>query len=342
MKKMVFIVDDTDTNLTKAEECLEDIYDVMTLPSGAKLFGLLKKIIPNIILLDIEMPEMNGFEVLEALKENPEYKNIPVIFLTSMMDSDIEAKGFQMGAVDFINKPFSTKVLLNRIRLHIDISELIRERTMQLEKSHKNLILILADMVDTRDHGTGGHTDRTTAYIRIMIEEMQNQGVYAEEVESWDRELMSVCAILHDVGKIGVSDNILNKPSRLTDDEFTIMKDHASNGKKILDRIIERNGDDIFLTNALLFAAFHHENWDGTGYPNGLKGANIPIQGRIMAIADVYDALISERPYKPAFSHEDAVRIINEDRGKRFDPVIVDVFMSIKDRFREVKEQFDS
>ena len=341
MKKMVFVVDDTDTNLAKAEECLEDIYDVMTLPSGAKLFGLLSKIMPNIILLDIEMPEMNGFEVLELLKENPLYKNIPVIFLTSMMDSEIEARGFQMGAVDFINKPFSTKVLLNRIRLHIDISELIRERTQQLEKSHRNLILILADMVDTRDHGTGGHTDRTTAYIRIMIEEMQNQGVYADEVASWDREMMSTCSILHDVGKIGVSDLILNKPAKLTDDEFVIMKDHASNGRKILDRIIERNGDDVFLTNALLFAAFHHESWDGTGYPNGLKGMEIPIQGRIMAIADVYDALISERPYKPAFPHEDAVRIILEDRGKRFDPAIVDVFLSIQDRFREVRDQFN-
>ena len=341
MKKMVFVVDDADTNLAMAEESLEDIYDVLTLKSGARLFAILKKIIPNIILLDIEMPEMDGFDVLKALKENPLYENIPVIFLTSIMDSEIEAKGFQMGAVDFVNKPFTTNVLLNRIRLHIDISELIKERTSQLERSHRNLILILADMVDTRDHGTGGHTDRTTAYIRVIIEEMQKNGIYADEIQDWDTELMSTCSILHDVGKIGVSDIILNKPARLTDEEFSLMKDHAENGTKILQRIIERNGDDVFLTNALLFAAYHHESWDGLGYPNGLRGTEIPLQGRIMAIADVYDALISERPYKQAFTHDKAVEIIYQDRGRRFDPQLVDVFMSIQDRFKEIRDDFN-
>ena len=340
MKKMVFVVDDTDTNLAKAEESLEDIYDVMTLPSGAKLFGLLKKIRPNIILLDIEMPEMDGFEVIKALKEDPFYESIPVIFLTSMVDSEIEAKGFQLGAVDFVNKPFSTNVLLNRIRLHIDISELIKERTAQLEKSQKNLILILADMVDIRDHTTGGHTDRTTAYIRVIIEEMLQQGIYADEIRDWDMEMMSTCSILHDVGKIGVSDTILNKPAKLTDEEFVLMKDHAENGTQIFNRIIKRNGDDVFLTNAKLFASYHHESWDGTGYPYGLRGSHIPIQGRIMAIADVYDALISERPYKPAFTHERAVEIIKKDKGKRFDPLIVDVFLSIQGRFKEIQETF--
>ena len=342
MKKMVFVVDDTDTNLVNAEESLEDIYDVMTLPSGARLFAILKKILPDIILLDIEMPEMNGFEVLKTLKENPLYENIPVIFLTALTDSEIEAKGFQMGAVDFINKPFTKKVLLNRIRLHIDISELIKERTIQLERSHRNLILILADMVDTRDHGTGGHTDRTTAYISVIIEEMKSQGVYVDEIDEWDHELMAISSILHDVGKIGVSDIILNKPSKLTDDEFKLMKNHATSGAEILSRIIERNGGDVFLTNALLFAAYHHESWDGLGYPNGLKGTQIPLQGRIMAIADVYDALISERPYKPAFTHEEAVKIIYEDRGRRFDPKLVDIFMSIQNRFKEVRENFNS
>ena len=341
MKKMVFVVDDTDTNLAKAEESLEHIYDVMTLPSGEKLFSILKRVIPNVILLDIEMPEMDGFAVLQALKENPKYESIPVIFLTSIMDSEIEAKGFQMGAVDFVNKPFTTKVLLNRIRLHIDISELIKERTSQLERSHRNLILILADMVDTRDHSTGGHTERTTAYIREIIKEMQKKGVYADEIENWDIELMATCSILHDVGKIGVSDIILNKPARLTDEEFILMKDHAENGTKILNKIIEMNGGDVFLTNALLFAAYHHESWDGLGYPNGLKGTEIPLQGRIMAIADVYDALISKRPYKPAFSHEEAVKIIFEDSGKRFDPKLIDVFMSVQDRFKEIRNSFN-
>lgn len=342
MKKMVFVVDDTDTNLAKAEECLESFYDVMTLPSGARLFAVLKRIIPHVILLDIEMPQMSGFEVLKILKENPLYEGIPVIFLTSIMDSEIESKGFQCGAVDFINKPFAANVLLHRLRLHVGIAELISEKTVQLQRSHKNLILILADMVDSRDHNTGGHTDRTAAYIRIIIEEMQRMGVYLEEVAHWDLDLMATSAILHDVGKIGVSDMILNKPARLTDEEFRIMKSHAIKGTRILQGIIERSGEDIFLTNALHFAANHHECWDGTGYPQGLKGTGIPLQGRIMAIADVYDALISERPYKPPFTHERAVEMIAEESGTRFDPALVKVFLTVAHKFKEIKSKFDT
>jgi len=344
MRKTVFVVDDNDTNLSMAEEGLEDFYDVMTIPSGARLFTILKKIKPHLILLDILMPEMDGFEVLKKLKNDKEYSDIPVIFLTALIDPETETLGFEMGVIDFISKPFSTPVLLNRVRLHIDITQLIKKRTVELEasnakleRSHRNLIYILADMVENRDEGTGGHIDRTTEYIKILIEEMIRKGVYKEELEDCDMETMSTCAILHDVGKIGVSDLILNKPDKLTEDEFIKMKNHASNGARIINNVIARTGDDVFLHNALLFAEYHHEKWDGTGYPHGLKGKEIPIQGRLMAIADVYDALVSERPYKPAFTHEKAVKIIMDDSGKLFDPVIAEVFLSICDRFNEIK-----
>jgi len=337
MRKTIFVVDDNDTNLSKAEEGLEDTYDVMTIPSGARLFTILKKLKPNLILLDIEMPEMDGFQVLEQLKNDKEYKEIPVIFLTGIHDPEVEARGFTSGVVDFITKPFSTPVLLNRVKLHIDVNLLIKEHTEKLARNHQNMIFILADMVENRDSGTGGHIERTSEYVKVLVLEMQKRGVYSDQIKDWDLEMMGICAILHDIGKIGVTDMILNKPGKLTDEEFAQMKNHASNGAQIINRVITRTGDDEFLHNARLFAEFHHESWDGSGYPHGLKGLAIPIQGRIMAIADVYDALISERPYKPAFTHEKAVDIIMKDSGKRFDPDIAGVFHAIHENFRSVK-----
>lgn len=337
MRKTIFVVDDNDTNLSKAEEGLEDIYDVMTMPSGTRLFTILKKLKPNLILLDIEMPEMDGFQVLELLKQNKEYKDIPVIFLTGVRAPEVEVRGFENGVVDFITKPFSTPVLLNRVKLHIDVNLLIREHTEKLARNHQNMIFILADLVENRDSGTGGHIERTSEYVKVLVQEMQKEGVYEDEVRDWDIEMVGICAILHDIGKISVTDTILNKPDRLTEEEFAQMKNHASNGAQIINRVIARTGDDEFLHNALLFAEFHHESWDGLGYSHGMKGINIPVQGRIMAIADVYDALISERPYKPAFSHEKAVDIIMKDSGKRFDPKIADIFNSVHEKFRAVQ-----
>ena len=341
MRKTIFVVDDTDSNLSKAEEGLEDAYDVMTIPSGARLFAILKKIQPHLILLDILMPEMDGFEVLARLKADKDYRAIPVIFLTALIDPETEAKGFEMGVVDFITKPFNIPVLLNRVKLHIDVNQIIQERTANLERQHHNLILILANLVENRDQGTGGHIKRTTEYIKLLIDEMVRRGLYAEELKDLDMEVMATCATLHDVGKIGVSDMILNKEGKLTDAEFDNMKNHAANGARIINDIIALNGEDVFLHNARLFAEFHHESWDGSGYPHGLKEIDIPIQGRIMAIADVYDALVSERPYKPAYTHEKAVKVIMADAGKRFDPAITEVFHAICDRFEEVKQKIN-
>ncbi|MCL2386071.1 MAG: response regulator [Defluviitaleaceae bacterium] len=337
MRKTIFVVDDNDTNLSMAEEGLEDIYDVMTIPSGERLFVMLQKMRPNLILLDIEMPEMDGFQVLERLKTSKEYQNIPVIFLTGVRAQEVEARGFECGVVDFITKPFSTPVLLNRVKLHIDVNLLIKEHTEKLEKSHQNMIFIMADMVENRDSGTGGHIERTSKYVKVLVKEMQQKGIYADEIKDWDLEMIGICAILHDIGKIGVTDLILNKPGKLTDEEFAQIKNHASNGADIINSVILRNGTDEFLENARMFAEFHHESWDGSGYPHGLSGLDIPIQGRIMALADVYDALISARPYKPAFTHEKAMDIIMKDSGKRFDPAIADIFYSIHEKFRSVQ-----
>lgn len=345
MNKTIFVVDDNAVNLSIAKDSLKDHYRVRTLPSAAKLFDILNKITPDLILLDIEMPEIDGFEALKILKEKRETENIPVIFLTSLVDSNIEAKGFQMGVIDFINKPFSIPVLLNRIKTHLNIDEIIRERTDQLhqknqvlEKLQNALVFVLADMVENRDKETGGHVERTTFYIKKLAEVMVANNVYKEELKNIDIDLLTSSARLHDIGKITISDTILNKTGKLTDEEFEIMKSHCVAGVQIIDSIISRTDNVEFLHTARLIAESHHERWDGKGYPYGLAGEDIPIQGRMMAIVDVYDALISERPYKKAFSHEEAVNIIIDSAGTQFDPIIADAFYKSKDLFKNISE----
>ena len=339
MQKMIFVVDDNDINLAVAGEALDAYYRVMTLPSAAKMFALLEKVDPpDLILLDIEMPEMNGFEALSLLKSNSKYADIPVIFLTSMTDANIEVRGFQLGVVDFITKPFSAPVLLNRIKTHLDIDDIIRERTSQLNSLKNGIVFVLADMVENRDEGTGGHVERTTMYIEILVNAMIANSKYTNEISGMDTESLITSARLHDVGKISISDVILNKPGKLTEEEFEKMKHHTIEGERIINQIVSRTDNVEFLRNAKLFTNAHHERWDGKGYPYGLTGDDIPMQGRIMAIADVYDALISERPYKKAFSHEEACRIIEEGAGTQFDPDIVKVFLSVEDDFSQVEK----
>ena len=337
--KTIFVVDDSDTNLSTAETALEDQYRVMTMPSAAKMFSFLGKVMPDLILLDIEMPDMDGFEAIKKLKYSGLTADIPVMFLTGRNDPDVEAQGLKLGAVDFITKPFSAPVLVNRVKTHLDIDEIIRERTAQLNRMQNSIVSVLADMVERHDKGTGGHIERTSIYIKILINEMKAHGVYSEEMQGWDVEKIISSARMHDLGKISVTDIIVNKPGKLTDDEFELMKLHAVEGERIIDEMIAKTGEGEFLHNARLFAGCHHERWDGKGYPRGLKGEEIPLQGRIMAIVDVYDALVSERPYKKAFPDEEAVRIILENSGTHYDPKIVEVFLQVKDMFKAVKAE---
>jgi putative two-component system response regulator len=319
-----------------AEAALEDNYRVMTMPSAAKMFAFLDKVIPDLILLDIEMPEMDGFKALMKLKSSHLWANIPVMFLTGRNDPSVEVQGFELGAVDFVTKPFSSPVLLNRIKTHLDIDDIIRERTSQLYRLQNSIVSVLANMVENRDKETGSHIERTSAYIKILIEAMKKREVYIDEIREWDVEKIISSARMHDLGKITITDVIMNKPDKLTTDEFEIMKTHAMEGERIIDEIIAQTGEGEFLRNARLFAGYHHERWDGMGYPHGLKGADIPLQGRIMAIVDVYDALVSKRPYKEAFSTEEAVKIIMQNAGSHYDPLIADVFFEVKDLFKAV------
>jgi putative two-component system response regulator len=335
--KTIFVVDDSDTNLSMAEAALEVQYRVMTLPSAAKMFALLEKMIPDLILLDIEMPDMDGFDALRKLKAESTWVDIPVIFLTGRNDAEVEVLGFELGAVDFVTKPFSAPVLLNRIKTHLDIDQLIRERTAHVSRLQNSMVSVLANIVENRDKETGGHIERTSAYIKILLEEMANRGVYLEEISGWDTEKIISSARMHDLGKISITDIIMNKPSRLSEEEFEIMKTHAEEGERIIDEIISQTGEGEFLRNARLFAGCHHERWDGSGYPHGLKGEEIPLQGRIMAIVDVYDALVSERPYKKAIADEEAVKMIMEKSGAHYDPKIAEVFYEAREHFKAVR-----
>ena len=335
--KTIFIVDDNDVNLLSAEEALANEYRVFTLPSAADMFIFLEKVKPDLILLDIEMPVMNGFEALQKLKDDRRFADIFVIFLTSRTDINAEVRGFELGAVDFIHKPFTRPILVNRIRTHLEIEAIINEQTSELKILRNSTVSALARVVENRDAFTGGHIERTTMFMEILLKAMLKNDVYSDIISQWDLEAVILASRLHDVGKVTVSDLILNKPGKLTAEEFEDMKKHTVEGERIVDEIIVESGYQSLLHHAKLFAGYHHERYDGTGYPHGATGGSIPLQGRLMAIIDVYDALISERPYKPPFSHDKALDIVLEGRGTHFDPKIVDVFLQVSDLFAEVE-----
>ena len=340
MQKMIFVVDDNDTNLSTAEAALEEQYRVMTLPSAAAMFELLEELTPDAILLDIEMPEMDGFEALRRLKASELHAGIPVIFLTSMLDVSVEVQGLEMGAVDFVTKPFSAPVLKNRIKTHLNIDDLIRERTAQLEQLQSGLVFILADIVESRDKATGGHIERTSEYVKILAGAMLERGTYADEICGLNLESFALAARLHDVGKIAIPDAVLNKLGSLNLEEFEMIKTHTVEGERIIDKVLARTGDLAFLHNAKLFASCHHERWDGSGYPRGLKEMEISLQGRILAVVDLYDALLSDRPYRKVYAEEEVVGIIMDNAGKMFDPLIVEAFYAAKEQFSEARRNY--
>jgi len=337
--KTIFVVDDNATNLAVAEKVLESQYLVMTMTSAAKMFALLAKVRPDLILLDILMPEMDGYEAMKRLKTSTLYADIPVIFFTSLTEPADESYGIELGALDFITKPFSEPVLLNRIKHHLELDEVIRKRTNQyiarteeLVRLQNGIVFVLAELVESRDKNTGGHIDRTTRYIEARLCAMMERGLYIEEIRNWDRDSIISATRLHDLGKVAIPDSILNKPEKLTAEEFATIKTHTLVGEQIIEHMMARTGSAEFLNNAKLFAAYHHERWDGTGYPYALRETEIPLHGRIMAIVDVYDALTSERPYKRAFSDEEAMSIIEAEAGTHFDPQIAMLFCEIKDK----------
>ena len=357
-KALLIIVDDNPANLRIGKNILSEKYTVATAPSAEKLFNILEDNTPSLILLDISMPETDGYEIMKILKSKPETKNIPVIFLTSRAETDDELMGLSLGAVDYIIRPIQPPLLLKRIELHLLVTEqrkvleqqaddlkffnenlkkMVDEKTQNILELQNALLKTMAELVEYRDDITGRHIERTQKGLRILVNEIINCGLYPEESNAWDVELLVQSCQLHDVGKIFISDNILRKPDKLSRDEFEDMKIHTHIGKQIVEKVEIYAMESEFLKYAKVFAASHHEWWNGTGYPHGLKGTDIPLLGRIMTIADVYDALVSVRPYKPAYSHEEAIKIIEEGSGTQFDPSLVEIFIKVADQFIELE-----
>ena len=347
-RKKVILVDDNPINLKLARNTLMGKYDVFTVPSAEKLFQLLEKTLPDIVLLDIMMPEMNGYEAIKVLKNNPRTADIPVIFLTSKSDTSSELEGFSQGAVDYVSKPFSPQLLLKRVDVHVlvetqkqelqhindNLQKIVDEKTAAVVELQNALLKTMSNLVEYRDDVTGSHVERTEHFLHLFLNDLVEKRVYYNEVHTWNIKLILQSAQLHDVGKIGIRDNILMKPGPLTKEEFEEMKKHTTFGEKVIEKIQQESRESVFLTHAKVMAGCHHEKWDGTGYPRGLTGNSIPLQGRLLSLVDVYDALISARPYKKAFPPEQALKIINDGSGTQFDPALAEVFIKTAERFQ--------
>lgn len=352
----IFLVDDDMTNLNVGKNALNDHYNVMTLNSGERLLKMLEKRLPDLILLDINMPEMDGYETLTRLKANPNTKHIPVVFLTSLTDEAEELKGFSLGALDYVIKPFSKPLLLKRLEMHLlvekqrkelmdyshNLEQMVNDRTQAIVNLKGVVLETMAALVEDRDEITGAHIQRTTGYLEVLVDELLERDIYTADIHHFGKELILQSCALHDVGKISVADAVLFKPGKLTTEEFELIKAHTTYGAQIITRIKDKATDSEFLECARIFALTHHEKWDGTGYPQALAGDDIPLLGRLMAIADVYDALVSERPYKKALGHQQAIDIIIEGKGKHFDPTLIDILQDVHPKFALVAIKYGS
>ncbi len=348
MKKQILVVDDSEHNINLIVDALADKYRISVATSGQDALTLVERVLPELILLDVMMPEMDGYAVCSALKSDSRFSGIPIIFLTALHDESDETKGLAMGAVDYITKPFNPHLLKQRVNNHLMLKEhrdnlenKVIEKSRQLDLTQDVTIEIAGKLAEFRDEETGEHINRTKQYIRLLA--TRNRELKTSVSRSMDDryiELLTKSAPLHDIGKVGIPDEILLKPGRLTPEEFNVIKKHTVYGRDIIMTSAKSLGRDSFLTIAREIAYSHHEKWDGTGYPEGLNQTEIPLAGRMMAIADVYDALISKRLYKPAFSHEKAVGIIKADKGTHFDPEQVDVFLSCEKQFHAIALEY--
>lgn len=341
--KHIVIVEDDVSNLKFLEKILKPYYKLNLLISGAQVLKFLEKNIPDLILLDINMPDMDGYETLSRIKKNNKLDNIPVILISELDNINDDFRGFELGAVDIVSKHIP-QLIINRVKLHLEITEYkndleekVREKTEVIEHLQDVMMLAIAELVECRDENTGGHIKRTANYMKILLDEIVKSGLYSDILTSdYVRDIIR-SAPLHDVGKIGINDATLLKAGRLDDAEFEYMKNHAELGGQTIKKMINETNVESFLYIAKDMAHYHHEKWDGSGYPRGLKGKEIPISARIMAIADVYDALTTKRPYKEAFSHEKALEIILEGKGKSFDPEIIEIFEKIHHKFKSAE-----
>ena len=370
-RPLLVALDDQPDNLLVLEACLSDDFDLKCFTQADKFFEFLAgESVPELILLDVVMPGMDGFSVCRQLKSEPRLREVPVIFLTSSNTSEDEVKALAIGAADFVHKPISAPVVLARVTSHLalhqaremlrqqneTLEKLVEERTEKIREQSLELlqrseqvvaaqsatISAFCSLVEARDNETGHHIRRTQYYVFALCNALRQHPRFAEELTPENVHLIFGSAPLHDIGKVGIPDRILLKPGKLDADEWKIMMTHVNLGEQAIAAAeIDAGGEATsFLRFAREIALSHHEKWDGSGYPQGLKGEQIPVSARLMAVADVYDALISERCYKPAFSHEKAMSILAEDNGRHFDPDVLAATLEIAGEFKEIAERF--
>jgi putative two-component system response regulator len=351
----ILVVDDTEANIDILVEALGEDYDICVAMDGESALQTVNDDPPSLILLDIMMPGIDGYEVCRRLKKDPKTEEIPIIFITAMSELENKTKGFELGSVDYITKPFEVMEVKARVKTHLslmhtkkqlanqnEILEIrVKERTKELSLTQDATIFSLATLAEYRDPETGAHIRRTQNYVKALCERLKTYPKYKEFLSTTTIDLLYKSAPLHDIGKVGVPDSILLKPGKLTNDEYEEMKLHTVYGRDTIlaaEKILGTKS--TFMTFAREIAYTHQEKWDGSGYPEGKKDEEIPFSGRLMAVADVYDALTSERVYKTRFSHEKAVHIIVEGKSKHFDPDIVEAFVEITEEFEKIASAY--
>ncbi len=344
-RPLIFIVDDVPENIQIALSHLKELdCEFAYATSGEQALERIKAAHPQLILMDVMMPGMSGFEAVLALKKERDVAGIPVIFLTARAESSDIARGLELGAVDYIVKPFNGAELRSRVQNHLELyayrshlEELVEQRTHETEQLKDVIIEAMGEMAEYRDPETGRHIQRTRKYVEIISASLVENGHFVEQLTYEYIDLLQKSAPLHDIGKVAIRDSILLKPGKLTVEEFEEMKKHTLFGEEVIANLEQMAGyTTSFLSCAKEIAGSHHEKYDGSGYPRGMSGENIPLAGRIMAIADVYDALISKRVYKDAISHDDAVKIMIDGRGRHFDPLLIDALIQVEPQFYKV------
>jgi len=344
-KQTLLIVDDIPENIDILREVLKDKYRLIATTRGQQAYTIAYEKQPDLILLDIMMPDIDGYAVCKMLKSNIKTKDIPVLFTTALNSEADETKGLSLGAVDYITKPFCMPIVCERIKLQLELKahrdhleKLVRQRTHELFETQRQIIFSLGLASEYRDTETGMHIKRMSAYCQLLYKHIGQSEIECERI--------LFASPMHDVGKIGIPDSILLKPGKLTKNQFEIMKHHTTIGKRILSgqdangKTVSPMVDIPLIQMAVSIAYTHHEKWDGTGYPNQLSFTDIPLAGRVAALADVFDALTSERPYKKAWSPENALNEIIQCKGKHFDPDLVDAFVHIFSDVLEIKDLF--
>ncbi len=356
LKPTILVVDDTPDNLSLMRELLKGDYQVQLANGGERALKLAAlSPHPDLILLDIMLPGIDGYEVCQRLKADPATRNIPVVFLTAKTEVEDEKKGLEIGAVDYITKPISPPIVLARVKIHLalkaqadflrdknDFLEVeVNKRTREVVAIQDVTILAMASLAETRDSDTGNHIRRTQFYVKALAQYLSRHPKFSAQLTDSYIQILFKSAPLHDIGKVGIPDRILLKPGRFDASEFEIMKTHTTLGYEAIEHAEKQLGMHVdFLSTAKEIALSHQEKWDGSGYPQGLAGDAIPVSARLMAVADVYDALISRRVYKEGMPHEKAVAIIIEGRGNHFDPDMVDAFVQLQDQFHAIALRF--